>query len=374
MVNNPSVSKSRTHHITFQVNDVSPCSDPMPQIPYFDAVKQYLKSFSPNSKIESCSDYRGKLVGEVDYPLIEYNPLVAAVHHAFSFHYPLCLSPDMIWLLIAQGFANHVNANAEKLRDKFVSHQGKKLLKVRRDDFIKGTPENPWTEVFSEFSAQIRQHIGGVTHDLLVPTFSTTGLVEKAAAEVVLMDAMQSYFEYLVMTRCGIPSIRLEGTVEDWQSLRQKTLELAQFDLGWWIESLEPILDQFILAAQGKSEPKFWESIYKFHGAMGSGLPYITGLITAFFPYLLDNSTGKAIIKNKVNLDSFNDNYEGGKIRIEHEVTTEMIPRGLAKAPFKWQYHRRTFSMEFLAGFVGIKQDNEGFLRPEIGWVILQNK
>ena len=108
---------------------------------------------------------------------------------------------------------------------------------------------------------------------------------------------------------------------------------------------------------------------------MGSGdTPYITGWITAFFPYLMDYKTRQANLKNKVNLDSFNDNYEYGKIRIEHKVTTEKIPSGMAKAPLKWQYHRQTFSMEFLAGFVGIKQDNEGFLRPEIGWVILQNK
>ena len=37
------------------------------------------------------------------------------------------------------------------------------------------------------------------------PAFSTTGPVERAAAEVVLLDAMQSYFEYQVHTRLRHP-------------------------------------------------------------------------------------------------------------------------------------------------------------------------
>lgn len=44
------------------------------------------------------------------------HPLVEAVHEAFSRHYPLALSPDSIWLTIAQGFAHHVTENAETLR------------------------------------------------------------------------------------------------------------------------------------------------------------------------------------------------------------------------------------------------------------------
>src|SRR5690242_3856400 len=35
------------------------------------------------------------------------NPLVGAVHLAFSRHLPVTLSPDVIWLTIAQGFSHH---------------------------------------------------------------------------------------------------------------------------------------------------------------------------------------------------------------------------------------------------------------------------
>lgn len=40
------------------------------------------------------------------------------------------LTPDAIWLTLAQGFALHVNENAEALRDRFVRHDGRKTLVV----------------------------------------------------------------------------------------------------------------------------------------------------------------------------------------------------------------------------------------------------
>lgn len=93
--------------------------------------------------IESCSQYRGRLVA-----FINFHPVVAAIHYAFNEHRPLCLSPDIILLLISQGLTNHINANAKQLRPQFVKHEGKIKIEVRRDDFVKGSPENPWSEVF----------------------------------------------------------------------------------------------------------------------------------------------------------------------------------------------------------------------------------
>ena len=45
----------------------------------------------------------------------------------------------------------------------------------------------------------------------------------------------------------------------------------------------------------------------------------------------------------------------------------------LAKQPIKWKYYHEVYNMEFLGGFVGIKQDlDDLFIRPEIGWVVLE--
>lgn len=78
--------------------------------------------------------------------------LLETVSRAFASHYPLILTPDAIWLAIAQGFAMHVKEHAEQLRGKFVRHEGKEKITIQRDDFVKGSPANPWPEVFSAFS------------------------------------------------------------------------------------------------------------------------------------------------------------------------------------------------------------------------------
>ena len=71
-----------------------------------------------------------------------------------------------------------------------VQHQGKAKIVVRRDDFVKGGT-NPWPEAFEAFSLGILEHVGAETHRKFVAKFSTTGPVEKAANEIVLMDSMK---------------------------------------------------------------------------------------------------------------------------------------------------------------------------------------
>ena len=55
-----------------------------------------------------------------------WSPLAQMAHDAFYEHRPMTLSPDAVWFTIAQGFATHVNLNAEALRHRFVRHEGKK--------------------------------------------------------------------------------------------------------------------------------------------------------------------------------------------------------------------------------------------------------
>ena len=279
-----------------------------------------------------------------------------AVHLAYSEHYPLVISPDDIWMCIVQGFAAHVNANAEKLRHLFVEHEGKKIIKVRRDDFVKGAFENPWPEVFSEFSAQIRSHIGDKTHDILTPNFTTTGPVEKAAAEVVLMNAFKEYFDYRFYTDCGIPEITLRGTVDDWKQLRERALGLAQFELQWWTDALKPILDQFVAASEGHVDKGFWSNLYKYNG--GSGGPYISGWIVDLFPYLGSNH----VIRNWC-------------IGSSEGVTTANFPPGIVDTPFIWEYYGTELKMHFYAGFMGASQNSTTLgIHSEIGWAVVADE
>ena len=66
------------------------------------------------------------------------NAFIQACELAWAKHYPLKIDPSHIWLCITQGVALHVEQNAEKLREKWVKHEGKKKLIVNRDGFVKG--------------------------------------------------------------------------------------------------------------------------------------------------------------------------------------------------------------------------------------------
>jgi hypothetical protein len=242
---------------------------------------------------------------------------------------------------------------------------------VRRDDFVKGSPENPWAEVFAEFSAQIREHVGPAI-DLFIPRFSTTGPAERAAAEVVLFDAVAAYFTYEVVTMCGIPAVTLEGTAEDWEAVAERAQGFADLGLGWWLEGLTPVLRR-LAETRGRVDRPFWESIYKFHSFSGGAS--ITGWITAFFPYLKDEQ-GNATVLNRWLAEGGPGRewlLAGGEERGFGQDGPEAgtFPQGLSRAPFVWQYLHRRFDMEFLGGFVGVSQDPQTLcLRPEIGWAV----
>ncbi len=377
---------------TFEVSNVKTATEPLPEVSYKEAVEALLTAYMPlaypgssdrkgprsahnapehstSHTVEACSRYHGRLLKRV-----WYHPLVTAAGWAFRAHYPLCLSPDMIWLMIIQGVANHINVHAEELRSRFVSHKGTISLHVRRDDFIKGSPENPWSDVFHEFSEQIRDHVG-TSIDLFVPNFSTTGPVERAASEVVLLDAMQRYFKYYGSSACGIPTIALEGTPEDWKGLAERAQGFRELGLERWFDLLSPILDQFARAAQGDVDTAFWRSLYKYNSM--SGGPKINGWITAFFPYRNDDRTGRASMPSLVLLGNDPEElermlYPGEEPHWDIPGFSNLgFPSGLSKAPFRWDYHNRAYDMEFFGGFMGVAQHKETLaVRPEIGWAV----
>ena len=135
---------------------------------------------------------------------------LAACMTSFAKHLPLSIDPTDIWTVITYGFGKHVELNAEKLRHKFVQHEGRKKLVVQVNHFVKshagegpdsGTSTLSWEQdMFPEFSRQIMQHIGESNHAAIAGNFSTTTATTQAASEITLMSAMKQYFSYHATT------------------------------------------------------------------------------------------------------------------------------------------------------------------------------
>ena len=63
------------------------------------------------------------------------------------------------------------------------------------------------------------------------------------------MTAMKQYFIYEVIKEvCGISSITLEGSLEDWEKIESKFefFSKKEFGLNPWIKSLIPIIVKII--------------------------------------------------------------------------------------------------------------------------------
>ena len=305
----------------------------------------------------------------------DVNALAQAAHDAFYEHYPLVISPDAVWLCLAQGFARHVNQNAEKLRKRFVLFEGKKTLVVDRPDMELGTP-GPWHEVIAEFSQQIGGHIGK-TRDLIVCDFSTTSLVERIASEVVLMDAFQGYFTYEMMCGCGIPEVTLLGTLEDWRSIRRRAAVFSEYGLEKWTKALLPVLDELVRTAEGTVDTQFWRSFFRYES--GSGSSELTGWILTLFPYLdalTYDPAKRTSVRTPVPNQYLNDwkRRFGPKDQMRNDgADLGSLPTGMASAPVACTDVRTnvTTNLRFVGGLFGVTQDAATHaLQPEAGWAI----
>lgn len=295
--------------------------------------------------------------------------LVDAVHAAFDQHRPLIVSPDDVWLCLAQGLASHVRVNADALRGRLVGDapSGKRTLVVTRHEFVMGSPANDWQGVFAELTDQIAAHVGK-KRDLVVAGFSTTGPIERAASQVVLFDVVQSYFDFELVTLCGIPEVTLAGTVDDWESIRARAMVLGELDLKPWVNALRPVLDQLVATARGQVDRDFWRSFYKLKEQ--SGGPYMTGWINTLLPYIeeQDIRTGQRTAVPNAACYRW---QTADQVAFGGGPAPWDLPCGLATAPFNWIYEDAQIPMAFHGGFVGVGQDADtGAVRPAIGWAV----
>lgn len=284
-----------------------------------------------------------------------YHSFFNGMYQAYADHRPFVISPDMIWLLISQGFARHVSANSELLRKDFVDFDGRLSLVVRNDNLTLNSPANLWESIFPEFTKQIAEHTGTDLINVLTSDFSTTTYVEKIASEITIMEAMEPYFEFIVIRIvCGIPEITLKGTTEDWQKIYDKAKKLEKYDLKWWTVEIEPILKEFIKTSKGEIDKKFWRNMFKYHSQKQYGAPkIIDGWIVKFFPYDKDGKRN--------NLKQL----EGGG----------NLPEEIVKVDLKYIESfgdsTQTTPLELWAGFIGLEQNSSDFtLMPKIGWMI----
>ncbi len=348
--------------VKFQVEELSKPEELLINRDYDDLYKWLILSdvnMYPHQVEKDSIDFPFNIIAKSEAPdslvVLGYHSFFNGMYNAYADHRPFVISPDMIWLLISQGFARHVNANSELLRKDFVDFDGKLSLIVSSESLELDSPASSWEEIFPEFTKQIAEHTGTELINVLSSDFSTTTPVEKVASEITIMEAMEPYFEFIVMrVICGIPEITLKGTTEDWQKVYDKTKKLGKYDLKWWTDELEPILSEFIKTSKGEIDTEFWMNMFKYHSQKQYGAPkIIDGWIVKFFPYDKDGKRN--------NLKQL----EGGG----------NLPEEIVKVDLKYIESvgdsTQITPLELWAGFIGLEQNSDDFtLTPKIAWMI----
>ena len=282
-----------------------------------------------------------------------FHPFFYGMYDAYAEHRPFVLSPDVIWMLIAQGFSHHINSDPEKYRDRMVDFSDKLSLVVESDQPLDSAE---WEVLIPQFAEEIRNNTKGTIAETMMADFSTTTQYEQIASQITLMETTKAFFEFVVIrVACGIPEVTLLGTTEDWQRVYDKAMQLRSFDLDWWINELEPILKKFIDASKGKKDVRFWRNMFKWHTQEEYGAPnIIDGWIVKFFPYDKD---GKRFDLKTLTRDS-NLPDEISKVDVRF---MELLEDGTKEETM----------IELWGGFFGLEQNPENFaLAPKIGWLV----
>ena len=175
------------------------------------------------------------------------------------------------------------------------------------------------------------------------------------------MKAMENYFGYIAMRiACGIPSITLQGTPEDWRKVIAKTRTLEKYGMNDWTGQLLRVLEQFVNASEGHPNQAFWQDIVKRvrpdrlrgGGCSSEKSTKLDGWFLVFFP----DKEGHVL--NSV-------------------MHTKTMPSELVHVEFKYVQvnpatgQSQTTPMELTAGFVGADVDTlTQALRPKMGWMV----
>ena len=292
--------------------------------------------------------------------------LIQGLIEAYKNHYPITITPDMIWLLFLQGYSRFMEKYHDWVRNSYVNFENKKTIKVARIKMIpeKATKEE-WQDIIDEFTEKMKNNVGDNIISSLESNFSTTSKIALTASQVSIMSAMKQYFTYkCLMYGCGITSITLEGSLEDWQKIKSKLefFSKKEMCLLWWIKHLIPIIDEIIMTKNYYDQNKtineeirnFWKDMIRLKEGKNYDPNYINGWIIKFIP-----------------------NYDEQKPKLYEELKEDDVPDQIISCPMELialnlNRTKTIYQCSLASGFFGMTQNEDTFnVKPVIGYAVV---
>ncbi|KAF5371829.1 hypothetical protein D9615_009572 [Tricholomella constricta] len=309
---------------------------------------------------------------------VNKNGFVLGALEAYNYHHNLLIRPDDVWIAILSQLNIYINAHAEDLRDKFVAHEGKKELLVRS---YAGTIENvDFGDLAVQMTGQLKANVKDESLiPWVLPNFSTTTANDTVVCSILIMSTLKQYFKYTMQVCCGIPSITIEGTQADWQSILDRIDKIPDFgqEPTEWADMLRAILRRFVRAFEAggpQADKEFWE--HMIHEESGSGIYYISGWMSAFCAW---DASGVYIASKERRGAGRGFMSESGRHAWVHGLKFDGVwfpranscPEGYAEVDVRVIQEPETFDCAMVAGHVGISvsgQDQQDTIHMAPQW------
>ena len=279
-----------------------------------------------------------------------------------------------------------INANAEKVRSKFVAHEGQKKLTVESGGF------GDFGKMAIAMTSELEKNIVDPSlREWFIPNFTTTTNTDEIVASVIMMGSLQKYFSYGFTIMCGLPSVTLLGEKADWESILTKIDRIPEFgsDPETWHQLLKPVITRFVRTfdlPETTETNNFWQQIVHWRSG-DSGPDYVSGWITAFCFW---DEDGKLLFPYG-GLPPGRDGLDLDYVEY-HQIDSDSIPPGFTSVPVKVNDDGLEYDTVMVAGSVGIRgtsssdalarSQGEGLgqnpvglldtLQPESGWWIFR--
>lgn len=366
---------------------------------------------------------------------------IGSMTWAYSEHLPVQFGPQHVWLMTMQGIAQHISVHAERLKHVLMKRSdrgsARESVVIRRDDFQMGSDHNDWSSIIVDFRKAIQSLIGDgikVWYHQATQPFSCSSESDVIATEVALLETMHHYVDMVLMTKCGFPEIKLEGTEADWLNLKQRVLSCRDLDtedahFSNWLIQVESLVDAilgWIREPKYDAEKVFWNSMIRSKSQ--SGKHTLDGWFHTLIPYLVEEAKAEEPLtcpKQHMLVETDNPYHVNGNHGFKcdgcsttinfgssqhcaeckfdlcdycahrrrhvrtwipnpsalvhwskvandpNPVDIHKIPDGISRAPFVWNYLGQNISMTFESGFVSAAELHESsVLRPHVTWCV----
>lgn len=162
----------------------------------------------------------------------------------WAHHYVAVLTPDILWFGLLTEIASLIRVDPEVVRSLFTSSPDKVEITVQTSD----PTHLPLQEIAAQLSALVPSGA-----DNYLPTFSTTTSAARFAHYAAFADAVSPYYSYATYL-CGLPAIRVEGTVDDYVKLAEswrKLPDLLKQQAPAFVTQVQDVLEKTVVALEG---------------------------------------------------------------------------------------------------------------------------